>query len=126
VPGIDFRAARAGVRIAEVLDLMGFSTRRVLDGQVRGPCPLHRSQSPTSRVFAVHLDKQVYYCFRCGTSGNALDLWAAWTRQSFYAAVLDLYTRLHRDIPWLPAAQRRAERLSYLKLEQESKPMPDP
>jgi hypothetical protein len=42
MPGIDFREARARVRIAEVLALMGSEPRRVLGGQARGPCPLHR------------------------------------------------------------------------------------
>ncbi len=105
MPGIDFRAARARVRIAEVLALMGLEPRRVVGGQTRGPCPLHRSQSPTSRVFVVHLGKNVYHCFRCGAGGNALDLWAAWTRQNVYAAIVDLYQRLGRDIPWLSKAR---------------------
>lgn len=98
--GIDFREARARVRIAEVLDLIGFEPRRVLGAQARGPCPLHRSRRATSRVFAVHLTKNLYHCFTCGAAGNALDLWAAWTRQRLYAAVVDLYQRLGREIPW--------------------------
>jgi DNA primase len=129
MPGIDFREARARVRIAEVLALMGLEPRRVLGGQARGPCPLHRSQSPTSRVFAVHLDKNVYHCFRCGAGGNALDLWAAWTRQSLYAAVVDLYQRLGRDLPRLASARRQtAAALSACRqrTNEETKPMPDP
>ena len=105
--GLDFREARARVRIAEVLALMGYEWRRLVGGQARGPCPLHRSRSATSRVFAVHLGKNVYHCFACGASGNALDLWAAWTRQNLYAAVVDLYQRLSRDLPWLPAPRHR-------------------
>jgi len=129
MPGIDFREARARVRIAEVLALMGLEPWRVLDGQARGPCPLHCSQSPTSRVFAVHLGKNVYHCFRCGASGNALDLWAAWTRQSLYAAVVDLYQRLGRDIPWLASPRRQtaaALPACRTRTNQEAKPMPDP
>jgi DNA primase len=129
MPGIDFREARAGVRIAEVLALMGLEPRRVLGGQARGPCPLHRSGSLTSRVFAVHLDKNVYHCFRCGASGNALDLWAAWTHQSLYAAVVDLYQRLGRDIPRLASPRRQtAAALSACRqrTNEETKPMPDP
>src|SRR5438552_10731475 len=55
--GIDFREARAQVRIAAVLDLIGFVPRQVLGAQARGPCPLHRSRNASSRVFAVHLSK---------------------------------------------------------------------
>lgn len=105
--GIDFREARAQVRIGEVLELMGCELRRVVGEQARGPCPLHRSRSARSRVFAVHLGKNVYHCFACGAGGTALDLWAAWTRQSWYAAVVDLYQRLGRDIPWLPVPRGR-------------------
>jgi DNA primase len=102
--GIDFREARARVHIAEVLDLMSYQPRRVVGQQGRGPCPLHRSRSSTSRVFAVHGHKNLFHCFVCGAGGNALDLWAAWTRQNLYAAVVDLFGRLGRDIPWLPAS----------------------
>jgi DNA primase len=108
--GIDYAEARTQVRIAEVLDLMGYQPRRIVGGQGRGPCPLHRSQSPRSRIFAVHLHKNVYHCFVCGAGGNALDLWAAWTRQQLYAAVLDLFERLGREVPWLLVSPKRAAR----------------
>jgi DNA primase len=117
MPGIDFPEARARVQIAEVLDLIGYQPRRLQNGQARGPCPLHRSRSPSSRVFAVHLPKNVYCCFACGAAGNALDLWAHWTRQPLYTAVVDLFARLGRDIPWLPAAPQPSTRRST---------MPDP
>jgi DNA primase len=106
--GIDFAAARAGVRIAEVLELIDYEPRRVMGEQARGGCPLHRSRSSRSRVFAVHLGKNVYHCFGCGAGGNALDLWAAWTRQSLHAAVVDLYQRLGREVPWLPYSSSRS------------------
>ena len=103
--GVDFAQARAQVRIAEVLDLMAYEPRRRRGPQARGPCPLHGS-GPRSCAFAVHWDKSVFHCFVCGAGGNALDLWAAWTRQRLYAAVVDLFQRLGRDIPWLPAWPR--------------------
>src|SRR5260370_14541507 len=99
MPGIDFREARARVRIAEVLALMGLEPRRVLGGQARGPCPLHRSQSPTSRGFSVHLDKKSYHCFRCGAGGNALDPCAALTPPKFVAPALDLVQPFVRRPP---------------------------
>ena len=102
--GVDFREARARVQIAEVLDLMSYQPRRIVGQQGRGPCPLHRSRSSASRVFAVHEHKNLFHGFVGGAGGNALDLWAAWTRQDLYAAVVDLFGRLGRDIPWLPAS----------------------
>jgi DNA primase len=102
MPGIDYRAARALVPLADVLGLLGFVPRQRHGQQLRGPCPVHRSRSTTSRVFAAHLQRQVWHCFRCGAGGNALDLWAAVTRQPLHAAAIDLCQRLGRDVPWLP------------------------
>jgi DNA primase len=107
MPGIDYGAARADIHLAEVLRLIGWPARSGWGEQRRGPCPLHGSQSRTSRVFAAHLGKNVYHCFRCGAGGNALELWAALTHQPLYAAVLDLYQRLGRPVPWLAARPRR-------------------
>jgi DNA primase len=106
MPGIDYRAARVQVRLAEVLDLLDFVPRQRRGDQMRGPCPVHRSATPTSRVFAAHLERNIWHCFRCGRGGNALDLWAAVSRQPLYLAVLDLYQRLGREVPWLAAPPR--------------------
>ena len=106
MPGIDFREARARLRLAEVLELVGFEPVARIGDQLRGPCPVHRSRSRRSRSFAAHLGKNVWHCFRCGGGGNALDLWVRVTRQPLHAAVVDLCGRLGRDVPWLqPAAQ---------------------
>jgi DNA primase len=101
MPGVDFRFVRQSCTIAEVLDLIGFEPRSRSGPSLRGPCPVHRSQSATSRSFAVHLERNMYHCFRCGSSGNHLDLYAAVTRQNIHDAAVDLCTRLCRDIPWV-------------------------
>ena len=111
MPPIDYREARAWVRLAEVLDLIGFEPSSRRGEQVRGPCPVHRSRTAMSRSFAADLGKNLWHCFACGAGGNALDLWAAVTQQRLHAAVIDLYTRLGRDVPWLRRTripQRRA------------------
>jgi len=107
MPLLDWRQARADLRLADVLALLGWTARTRRGVPVRGPCPLHGSRSATSRSFSAHLDKNVWHCFRCGASGNALDLWAQATRQELYPAVVDLYRRLGRAIPWLPATNLR-------------------
>jgi DNA primase len=109
MPGIDYGAARADIRLAEVLRLIGWPGRSGWGEQRRGPCPLHGSQSRTSRAFAAHLAKNVYHCFRCGAGGNALELWAALTHQPLYAAVLDVYQRLGRPVPWLAPRPRHGQ-----------------
>jgi DNA primase len=101
MPAIDYRAARSQLHLVEVLDLAGYQPRSRQGDQLRGSCPLHGSGSATSRSFAAHLGKNVFHCFRCGASGNALDLWTALTRLPLHAAVLDLCRRLGRPVPWL-------------------------
>jgi len=122
MPAIDFREARSGLRLVEVLELVGFAPCWRRGDQVRGPCPVHGSRTARSRSFAAHLGKGVWHCFRCGAGGNVLDLWVAVTRQGVHAAVIDLYRRLGREVPWLPqppAPGRRGER-------REKSTMPDP
>jgi DNA primase len=114
MPGIDFRQARTLVRLTEVLDLLGFEPSTRHGGQLRGPCPVHGSRTPASRSFAAHQGKNLWHCFHCGAGGNALDLWAAVTRQPLHAAVIDLCRRLGREVPWLHSS------------EQEQRLMPEP
>jgi len=125
MPGIDFRLARSQVRLAEVLDLVGFVPSGRWRDQVRGPCPVHGSRSPRSRSLAAHLGKNLWHCFVCGAGGNALDLWVAVTHQPLHAAVLDLYGRLGREVPWLPWLPRPASVRRRLEREEE-RAMPDP
>jgi hypothetical protein len=106
MPSLDYRAARALLSLADVLALLEFDRRGGCGPAVRSPCPVHRSQSRTSRSFSAHLGKNLWHCFRCGAGGNALDLWAAVTRQPLHAAVIDLCQRLGRDVPWLPPVRR--------------------
>jgi DNA primase len=107
MPGVDFRRAREEIGLAEVLELLGYQPRQQTAEQLRGPCPVHGSQSTTSRCFAAHLGKNVWQCFVCGASGNTLDLWAAVTGQGIYEAVLDLYRRLGRVPPFLQETTMR-------------------
>ena len=111
MPLIDLRQARAEIRLAMVLELLGWRARERRGDQVRGPCPVHGSSSPSSRSFSAHLGRNIWRCFRCESSGNALDLWSRATRQELHPAVLELYRRLARAVPWLtPAAPPSTKR----------------
>ena len=94
MPGIDFRLLRSEVGMEAVLTLLGFVPSQRHGAQVRGPCPVHRPASPRSRSFSANLAKNACRCFRCGLSGNQLDLWAAATRQPLYQAAIKLCARL--------------------------------
>ena len=101
MPGVDFQAVRSMVPIAQVLALIGFVPRESSGEQLRGPCPVHRSTSPRSRTFSVNLRQNAYRCFKCGSVGNQLDLWAALSKTDLHTATVDLCERLHLDIPWI-------------------------
>jgi len=101
-PAIDFAAVRAAFTIAQVLALLGFAPRSDHAGQQRGACPLHGSTHGTARCFSVNTAAHTFHCFKCGRSGNALDLWAAAQRLSIYDAALDLCQRLNIPLPALP------------------------
>jgi putative transposase len=109
-PAIDFAAVRAAITIAAVLELLGAAPAEHTRGaQYRGPCPLHGSTSATSRCFSADLERHIFHCFKCGRSGNALDLWAHANRHSIYDAAIDLCTRLHIPLPTLPPPARNRE-----------------
>jgi DNA primase len=101
LPGIDYRAVRDRVDIGAVLDLLNFVPSESSGDQLRGPCPIHGSQTPTSRSFSVHMRKNAFRCFRCGASGNQIDLWAAVSKTETHAATVDLCEKLGIDIPWI-------------------------
>jgi putative transposase len=108
-PAIDFAAVRAAITIAQVLALLGFTPRSHYAGQQRGPCPLHGSTQGTARCFSVNTQAHIFHCFKCGRSGNALDLWAQAKRLSIYDAATDLCQRLNIPLPILappPTANR--------------------
>jgi len=102
MPGIDYHRVRQQVLMAQVLDLIGFQATRQRGPQLRGPCPIRDCSSASRRVFSVHLDRQVYHCFACGSHGNPLDLWAAFRRLPLHAAVIDLCRTAGLPLPWLP------------------------
>ena len=108
-PAIDFTAVHAAVSLAAVLEALGFQANSKVGAQQRGPCPLHGSTSGTSRCFSAHLDKNVFHCFKCGRSGNALDLWAQAHNLTPYDAALDLCQRLAIPVPLLASHGNRDE-----------------
>ena len=97
-PAIDFEAVKSGIGIGAVLKLLGVETTK---SQHRGSCPLHGSTRGTARCFSANCQKNVFNCFKCGQSGNALELWAKATGQTPYDAALDLCARLGIELPML-------------------------
>lgn len=59
-------------------------------------CPFHQEKTPS---FTVSPDKQFYYCFGCGASGNAIGFLMDYTRLGFVEAVEMLARNLGLEIP---------------------------
>jgi DNA primase len=115
MPGIRFAEVRARVTMVEVLGLVGFVPRETCGDQVRGPCPVHHSASPSGRSFSANLRAHIYRCFKCGSSGNHLDLYAAVTGRGLFEAAIELCERLPREIPWmLEETSRRSRPAGHL------------
>ena len=91
---IDYRELRRVIGMADVLTLLRWEAVTSNGPQRRGPCPIHRSQSPASRSLSVHVEKHVFRCFGCGKHGNQLDLFATATGLPLYAAAQELCKRL--------------------------------
>jgi DNA primase len=110
MPGVDYRAVRTSISLAQVLELIGFSARELRGDQGRGPCPIHGASSSQSGSFSANLSKNTYRCFTCGSSGNQPDLWAAVTKQDLHQATISLCERLDMAVPTLrrPATSRAA------------------
>jgi putative transposase len=106
-PVVDFAAMRAVVTMAMVLPLIGCTTGQTRGSQYQGPCPLHGFNQGTARCFSANLDKNCFHCFKCGQSGNALDLYAKATKQLPYDAALDLCAKLNIPVPTLPPPKVR-------------------
>ena len=101
MPGIHFARVRALIPLADVLNLVGFVPCETSRDQVRGPCPVHHSISPTSPSFSANLTRHIYTCFRCGSKGNQLDLYPAVTGLSLFEAAIALCEQLGGEVPWM-------------------------
>jgi DNA primase len=103
VPGVDFNRVRAEITMEQVLSLLGFQPSRQSGVQWYGSCPLHEPSSGhhRRRSFSVNVAIGRYFCHRCQSHGNQLELWAAATKLPLHQAAVDLCRRLGRDVPWI-------------------------
>ncbi|HCT39607.1 MAG TPA: DNA primase [Moraxellaceae bacterium] len=84
-------------------------------------CPFHREKSPS---FTVSREKQFYYCFGCGASGNAVSFLMDYERKGFLDALNELAGRVGLDVPDTrdpDAAPRESQQPLYDLLETAAK-----
>ena len=101
MPGVDYHRLRAEISMQQVLDVVGFTPLRWTGDQWYGACPLHEARSPRERTFSVNLATGRYYCHRCRSHGNQLELWAAFIRQPLHPASIQLCHQLAIEVPWI-------------------------
>ena len=101
MPGVDFSVLRREITMQQVLDLLEFQATSRSGDQLHGPCPVHGSTSAGSRVFSVNLSRGRYYCHKCESQGNQLELWSAVQKLPLYDAAVDLCGILGREVPWI-------------------------
>jgi transposase len=101
LPPLNFAKLREQVSIQKVLEQIGWTPQETRGAQWRGSCPLHESLDATSRCFAVETEQHMYCCHRCGSQGNALDLWTAFCERPLLEAAWDLVKVLGLEPPLL-------------------------
>ena len=101
MPGIDFNKLRDEITMEQVLNLIHFEPSRRSGHQWRGPCPVHQSKSSSSRSLSVNTSTRRYYCHKCQSKGNQIELWAEVNQLPVYDAAVDLCRALGRDVPWV-------------------------
>ncbi|MGD8175731.1 DNA primase [Marinimicrobium sp. ARAG 43.8] len=75
-------------------------------------CPFHDEKTPS---FTVSPDKQFYYCFGCGASGNAVGFLMDYERLGFPEAVEQLAHHCGLDVPREEQTQAQRERAEARK-----------
>jgi CHC2-type zinc finger protein len=101
MPGVDFDKVRTEITIEQVLNLLGFQPWARSGVRWYGSCPLHESPPGRHRCFSVNVALGRYFCHRCHSQGNPLELWAAATKLPPHQAAIDLCHRLGREVPWI-------------------------
>lgn len=88
---------------ADVLDIATGHTKLTKKGKRHeGLCPLHKEKTPS---FSVDPDRGLFYCFGCGTGGDAIKLHMLLTGDDFPAAIESLALRY--GVPLVRRAARR-------------------
>jgi DNA primase len=97
--GIDFKRVRELVPMSQVLEFLDWHPTARTGEQLRGPCPIHGTESKRSRVFSVDIRGNRFQCFKCGAEGNQLDLWVKVNKLRLFDAAQNLCERAGVDVP---------------------------
>jgi DNA primase len=90
---IDELIARADV--VEIID--SYVSLRKAGKDYQACCPFHQEKTPS---FTVSREKQFYYCFGCGATGNVISFLMEHAHLEFIDAVQELASRLGLEVPF--------------------------
>ena len=108
---LDYGTIRKQISITEVLHLIGYEPHQTRGDQWRGPCPIcDRAPHDNKRCFSTNIRKNIFRCFHCDRSGNALDLWTHLSGLPLYQATLELCEKLNIQPATLENPQPRNRR----------------
>jgi len=75
-----------------------------------GLCPFHNEKTPS---FSVAQDKQIYYCFGCGASGNVITFIMEYENYSFVEAIKALADRVNIALPEPEISEEMRKKVKY-------------
>ena len=106
LPPLNFAKLREMVSITQVLEHVNWQPRKRRGDQWRGDqwrggCPVHEETDAKSESFAIQTRQSLYCCHRCGSQGNALDLWVALSGKPILSASWDLLETFGLEPPLL-------------------------
>ncbi|MBX7153138.1 DNA primase [bacterium] len=81
----------------DIVELIGsYVTLKLRGRNYVGLCPFHNEKTPS---FTVSPDKQIFYCFGCGTGGDAFSFIKTYEKVSYPEAIRTLAERAHIELP---------------------------
>lgn len=108
-------AVRAAADLHEVVS--GYVALKKSGTRWRGLCPFHQEKTPS---FYVDADKQLYYCFGCGTGGDVFKFLMLYEKLDFPEALKSLATRYGVALPAPRSAGESSERQKIVDLNREA------
>ena len=108
-------AVRAAADLHEVVS--GYVALKKSGARWRGLCPFHQEKTPS---FYVDSDKQLYYCFGCGTGGDVFKFLMLYEKLDFPEALRSLATRYGVTLPAPRSGGERSERQKIVDLNREA------
>lgn len=99
---IDYRKLKQQILIIDLLESTGWKATKGRGAQLRGPCPLptcsgrsHDHSGHSQSSFSLSLERNIYQCFRCQSSGTVLDFWQTYRAISLKQAAIELQQMLN-------------------------------